>query len=485
MAVVRVRAAGRATTVRVRGADSRRYVTELVTSRRGAIRTSQPKSRCRAVVTAVGLETGGGRSVQKPALAGPPRGNGVASELGVAGLVGAGEAAAGSGAGTSAPSGGGQGVELGTFDVVGQAQMRAWAASGGTAVVVPVMWSLAQPVRGGEVTLANAGNSGQDVLSEIEEAHAAGLHVYLELDLQYPPAWVKELVPTYVDQSGAAFSSEVPGQDVRDWVWSQIGRQAVAGFVSEAMRALAPALTAVSGVRVGGGMYGEMQYPIVGSTVEGEPSFWGYDLPAQTGAGLAEGEQSTPLPGYVYGRGSAGQDAAWAYWYESSLGEFVHWYIGQLRADGWSGPVYVLEPSYGQRQNVSPRSFAYEQQVAIGTDYAVQLDSYDTLANVWPWSTWADDAEPYYYPGDPVESDMAAWRDLLVLAQQRGLAAHIMGENTGGGGAAAIERLTGGAMRAGYRGIFYLDYPALTADKGALLGSLTADFRGMLSTLGQ
>ncbi len=378
-----------------------------------------------------------------------------------------------------------QGVELGTFDVVGQSQMRAWAASGGTAVVVPVVWALAQPLRGGEVSLTTAGNSGQDVLEEIEEAHQAGLHVYLELDLQYPPEWVKQSVPSYVDQSGTAFSSEVPGQDVRDWVWSQAGRQAVAGFVSGAMHALAPAISEVTGVRAGGGMFGEMQYPIDGSMVSGEPSFWGYDLPAQSGVGLAEGEQRTPLPGYVYGHGSAAEDATWASWYERSLGEFVHWYITLLRADGWSGPVYVLEPSYGQRANWSPRSFAYEQQVAIGTDYAVQMDSYDTLADVWPWSTWADDAEPYYHPGDGVESDLSAWRELLVLAQQRGLAGHIMGENTGGGGSAAIERLTSGAMRAGYRGIFYLDYPALTAEGDSLLGSLVANFRGVLAKLGE
>lgn len=484
VAILRLRANGHSATVRVRGVSARRYVTRLLAGRRPAIRTSQPAgSRCRAVVTGVGLlEPSRTRSSRQGAPPAAPLNAALTATAPMTALASGGGSGGGVAPPPVQPSGGGS-VELGTFDVVGEAQMRAWAAAGGTAVVVPVVWALAQPARDGEVSLDSAGNSGQDVLKEIEQAHAAGLHVYLELDLQYPPAWVKESVPSYVDQSGTVFTSEVPGQDVRDWVWSQVGREAVASFVSEAMRALAPALSAVTAVRVGGGMYGEMQYPNDGSTVDGEPSFWGYDLPAQSGAGLAEGEQSTPLPGYVYGQGSAAQDASWASWYERSLGGFVHWYITLLRADGWSGPVYVLEPSYGQRQNWSPRSFAYEQQVAIGTDYAVQLDSYDTLANVWPWSTWADDAEPYYHPGDLVESDMAAWRELLVLAQQRGLAGHIMGENTGGGGTAAIERLTGGAMRAGYRGIFYLDYPALTAENDTLLNSLIANFRGVLATL--
>jgi hypothetical protein len=312
------------------------------------------------------------------------------------------------------------------------------------------------------------------VTSEIEEAHAAHLQVYLELDLQYPPEWVKRSVPHYVDQAGTAFSSATPGEDVRDWVWSQTGRTAVADFAAGALDRLQPVLGDISGVRVGGGTNGEMQYPYDGSTVAGQPSFWGYDDAAQDGIDLAAGEQSTPLPGYVYGRGSSSQDAEWASWYLHSLGDFVHWYILELRKDGWSGSVYVLHPSYGMRENWSPRSAAYEEQLAIGTDYAVQMDSYDTIPDVWPWSTWADDPEPYYHSGDTVDSDMAAWRKLLVLAQQRGLASHIMGENTGGGGVAAVDRLANGAVAAGYRGIFYLDYPALTANHGSLLGTLTS-----------
>ncbi len=112
------------------------------------------------------------------------------------------------------------------------------------------------------------------------------------------------------------------------------------------------------------------------------------------------------------------------------------------------------------------------------------MDAYDTLPDAWPWSTWADDPEPFYYPGDPVDSDKAAWRKLLVLAQERGLASHIMGENTGGGGVAAIDQLATGALRAGYRGIFYLDYPTLSANGGLLLGALVSTFDEQLALAG-
>src|SRR5262249_45180474 len=152
------------------------------------------------------------------------------------------------------------------------------------------------------------------------------------------------------------------------------GRDAVASFVAGALGALSPALGDVAGIRVGGGMDGEMQYPYDGSVVDGQPSYWGYDTPARTGVGLAVGQHSPPLPGYVYGRGSRSDDAEWASWYLRSLGNFVHWYILQLREDGWDGAVYVLHPSYGMRENVAPRSPGYETQLALGTDYAVQMD---------------------------------------------------------------------------------------------------------------
>ena len=201
--------------------------------------------------------------------------------------------------------------------------------------------------------------------------------------------------------------------------------------------------------------------PHDGSTVDGSPSYWGYDQAAQAGVDLAAGESATPLPHYVYGTGTAAQDAQWANWYFGSLADWIHWYVRLLRDDGWTGPTYVLHPSYGERTNWSPKSPSYELQLALGTDPGLDMDAYDTVSNVWPWCTWADDPEPYWRAGDTVDSDMAAWRNLLVLATQRGLAAHIMGENTGGGGSAAIQRLASGPVASGYAGIFYLDYPSL------------------------
>ncbi|HTY96863.1 MAG TPA: hypothetical protein VMB91_07460 [Solirubrobacteraceae bacterium] len=312
-ATLRVQAGRRAASVLVRGTRPRRYLTSLLAGSGKSISTAQPPSaRCRAIVEAKGILP----ATKRKAAPGPdspaPDSTGGGLQLGGPPLVPETPLAPTGPGGETAASR--TGVVLGTFDVVGAAQMQAWAAAGGTAVVVPVIWAEAQPNRGEAVTLQDAGNAGQDVLSEIAEAHAAHLQVYLELDLQYPPEWVKQSVPSYVNQAGAAYSSATPGKDIRDWVWSQVGREAVAGFVAGALGALSPALGDVSGIRVGGGMYGEMQYPYDGSTVAGQPSYWGYDLPAQTGVGLASGQQSAPLPGYVYGHGSSSEDADWASW---------------------------------------------------------------------------------------------------------------------------------------------------------------------------
>ena len=213
----------------------------------------------------------------------------------------------------------------------------------------------------------------------------------------------------------------------------------------------------------GGGVYGELDFPNDNSTVNGEPSFWGYDAAAQTGAGLAAGESATPLPGYVYGSGTAAEDTEWANWYLGLAGQLDQ-VVQPSCCAAMAGPARPTSsaPPFGMRTNMTPDSTVYEQQLAYGTDWGVMMDSYDQVPNVWPWSTWTDDTEPYWHTGDTVDSDAAAWRKLLELAQARGLASHIMGENTGGGGAAAIHQMMSGALASGYTGMFYLDYPTLT-----------------------
>jgi hypothetical protein len=350
---------------------------------------------------------------------------------------------------------------LGTFGISTTAQAQQWKAAGGNAIVVGVGWTLAQPTQNGPISLTGAGDGGDNVISEIQIAHQLGLAVYLEIDLQYTPQWVQSSVPEFKDQGGDSWAQPtVPGADVRDWIWTQAGRQDVANFVGGVMAQLQPYLGDIAGIRAGGGVYGELDFPPAGS-VNGKSAFWGYDAAAQTGAGLATGESATPLPGYVYGTGTAAQNTEWANWYLGSLASWIKWYAQLLRTDGWTGPTYVLSPSSGQRTSWSTTSAGYEQQLAYGTDWGVMMDSYDQVPNVWPWSTWADDAEPYWHTGDTTDTDAAAWRKLLQLAQARGLASHIMGENTGGGGAAAIHQLMSGALASGYKGIFYNNYPAL------------------------
>lgn len=374
--------------------------------------------------------------------------------------------------------------ELGTFDVRGPGELRTWAQAGGTAVVIPVLWANAQPAAGGPVDLTRAGLRGEDALAAIDAARAAGLRVFLELALQYPPAWAKAAIPPFRDQAGSDFTSAQPGADVRDWIWTQTGRDAVDDFTRKALTGLRGRFGSVAGIRMGGGTFGEAQYPLSSSSVDGRPSFWGYGAAAQTGSGLAAGQQSTPLPGYVHGTGTSAQDTVWAQWYLASLARFLRHFALELRAGGWQGPVHVLHPSFGVRDNWAPRSAAYQLELAHGTDFGVQMDGYRTLPGVWPWSTWADGPEPFYDPARPVDSDKAAWRKLLEEARSRGLDSRIIGENTGGGGSAAIDRLMA-SVRAGYTGAFYLGSRDLLAGSQPLLRPLVDAFAAASSGRGR
>ena len=66
--------------------------------------------------------------------------------------------------------------------------MNNWAAAGGNAVVIPVIWAAAQPnepaVRS---TSPRPATTANNVLIEIDQAAAAHLQVYLEISIHIRP----------------------------------------------------------------------------------------------------------------------------------------------------------------------------------------------------------------------------------------------------------------------------------------------------------
>jgi hypothetical protein len=457
---------------RATGCDARLQVS-VDGRRRATLVVSGPGLRW---YTISGRLAAGGHRVRLRAAHRRSRCHAVVASMGVAGAAPDGLAASAAAAASTAgrrtgPVRRSGGAALGTFNAGSAGDLRAWGAAGGTTVVVGVVWERAQPSRGGPIDLSHAGMQGQDVREQIDEARRLGLGVILEPAIQYPPQWAKDAIPAFRDQAGTPFTSAIPGADVRDWVWTQAGRRLVSGFVRGSLEALRSRFNAIDGVRMGGGTFGEAQYPRDDRSIDGSPAFWAYGSAAQSGVGLADGERATPLPGYVYGDGTPRQDRVWAQWYLGSLASWIHWYALELRNGGWSGPVYVEHPSFGVRDGWQPRSRPYEVELAHGTDFGVQMDAYASLPNVWPWSTWADDTDRSNASPSLPDADKAAWRKLLEEARARGLDAHIMGENTGGGGRDAVRRLAN-ALHAGYAGVFVLDFPALVAGGDPMLSSI-------------
>jgi hypothetical protein len=89
----------------------------------------------------------------------------------------------------------------------------------------------------------------------------------------------------------------------------------------------------------------------------------------------------------------------------------------------------------------------------------------DPLAR--PQCTWLNQAD---WAADITnEGNKAPWRIILEGAQERGMAAQIMGE-TGGGGYTTnpdMAYVFGVPVPAGYRGVWWFDYNTLTGGAGS------------------
>lgn len=165
--------------------------------------------------------------------------------------------------------------------------------------------------------------------------------------------------------------------------------------------------------------------------------------------------------------GSADQD--FVEWYLDSLTRYMVWQVERVRTLGYTGSIHVLHPSFGLRSNMAFGSDGYRIQAAEGVDYARQVAAYPD-AEVWPQSTWGNGEDPV--PGSAIDSDQAAWRKLLSVAQAHGRLALLACENTGGSSTSGwddnsdVDRMfsADGAMGLGYVGLTWLNWPRLNGE---------------------
>lgn len=375
------------------------------------------------------------------------------------------------------------------------AAKQALKTAGVNAYMIQAQWAALQPDGPGT---ALASSAIEALVTEYDQCVSAGLYPFFEIALQYAPAWIlpggSSAIETFQDQAGNVFDGATApsGQQVSNWQWTAQGRT----YVSEFIAALGSALSAVSpdtyAVKIGGGYYGELHYPP--SAISGGYSAWGYGASMQSGTGLSPDQAACPLPGYAVGSGTAAQDTQWWNWYLNGMGNWLTWFIAQMRSAGWHCPYYVCHPGYGVRSNQGVQSAGYQQAAGEGEDPVRMIGFYAADPLVQPYCTWLDAGADGFDPPS-ADSDLAAWKKVFNAAVAAGKAANLLGENTGGESSAQMDAIFSGAATGSplstapwtlqaaagsYQGIMWENYASLTGGGGsqATLAEYTADITG-------
>jgi hypothetical protein len=373
-----------------------------------------------------------------------------------------------------------------SFSTIGattSTQVNAVTAAGLTHNVAVAFWDRLQPSGAGTALDATALS---DLNTLIAANTAAGMKTILEHALHYPPAWVLAVVEPFKDQGGNVWTGTPGnGDQVRNWIWTSVGRTYVADFLTKVRAGLsAPNRAAVDRIRFGGGAFGELHYPT--TAVSSPYSYWAFGASMQTGSGLATGLTAAPDVAYTPFTGTTGQDNNFIAWYIGGINNWMLWYAGQLTSVGWTCDLMCLHPGYGIRSNQVHSDAGYRQALSCGEDPASAIAAYASNPQVWPWCTWID-GDDGFSPAT-VDSDQAAWKKVFAEAFKWGKHTRIWGENTGGESNAQMDGVFVNALAQnttpasgnplypagvtppsaypGYVGLMWLNYDDLTAGGG-------------------
>lgn len=352
------------------------------------------------------------------------------------------------------------------------------AAAGVDLVTMEVYWDRFEP-RPGQVDQAYLAQ----LRADLARYRAADLQVVLAPGVHYPPAWLLDLPDSrFVNQYGVEHRSSEPGKDVANMVFNQAVRERQAVFLDELIGALGQEFYAV---RLGGGWYGELNYP--DPTHAGRVnSYWGFDdLASGQRPGRPPGVTANPVPTWRPGVPSAGStDAAqFADWYLDSLGDYHDWQIETVRAL-YPGTLLMLYPSWGIRPGQLDAAVATDLsgttsaerngEVQRGFDFARFVAGISD-PDVVLYTTWLN-ADASADGGD----DQRHWSPVKYLAH---LAAghparlRVMGENTGEDSAADLRTAMTQARTHHLLGVVWAFEPELFDGRWATLADLAAAIR--------
>jgi hypothetical protein len=317
--------------------------------------------------------------------------------------------------------------------------------AGARVAVIAVGWNRYQPAR-------HQFNEGyaSEVREKMRAFRAAGFELQLSFGLQYAPAWIFDLPHArYKNQFGDEYkiADAASGKQIPNGVWSQAVREAIAAYTE---RVFAELGTDWHSVRLGGGWYGELNFP--DHNYAGKSNqYWGFDDAAQGRApGLPFGVAPCPVPGWTPGTPSQNHESArrFAEWYMESLGNYHDWQI-QLARRFYKGNLAMLYPSWGIRPgqlkaaieadlggSTSPEK---NGEIQRGFDFERFVNGVSD-PNVIVYCTWLD-SNPAW--SDEASTDPARWSPahwLSHLAQRHPLRLRAWGENTGRNDRAAMQR---------------------------------------------
>jgi hypothetical protein len=315
-------------------------------------------------------------------------------------------------------------------------------AAGVSHVVLSVSWDRFQPTPA-SVDATYVARLRTDLVTY----RKAGLKVVLDLGVQYPPDWLRKLPNArFQNQHGDAFIDPAPGKNVVNFVFNDLLRERQLDYLAAVFKQLG---TDWAAVRVGGGWYGELNYPPA-EFAKKTNCYWAFDPFAQGAKpGLPTGVSPCPVPGWKPGDTSPDSASArrFADWYLDSLKNYHDWQIAAARRH-YAGPLQMLYPSWGLRpgqldvavSNHLSGGTAPEKngEVQRGFDFARFIGGIrDPL--VWVHCTWLDSNPDW---SDDTSADPVRWsppKYLAHLARLHNPPLRVSAENTGGGGMPALQ----------------------------------------------
>lgn len=323
------------------------------------------------------------------------------------------------------------GVLQSTFEHADEGRKAGW-----NVVCISLHWDQFEPVPG-KIDLSYVAR----IRTEVHRWRELGYRLQLDPGMQYPPVWLFELPDThFVNQFGEAFQTEQPGERVPNYVFSGVVRKRLENYLESLFAQLG---SDWDYVRLGGGKFGEVNYPAAGYRAH-RNCYWAFDDIAQGRTeGLPEGIPKCPVPGWSPGTPTEGHRSAALFleWYLSSLRQYHDWQITTVRR-WFPGDLCMLYGSWGIRPGQIEEAIAADLNGSSPAEQVGEISTgYDwkrviagiTDPKVIVYCTWIDAPEEWCKDGG---EDQRFWSPVhwqSYLAQSNPQKLRVWGENTGRG----------------------------------------------------